>query len=287
MPTAVLFIVCSFVWGSTWYAITLQLGVVDPLWSVCYRFLLAAFLTALISLILGKFERYSTQQHLRLMLQGACLCGIYYWLIYLSEHHITSALSALISTSELYMMVIFGRIWFGNPVRQQVIAGGLLGSAGVMLIFLPELQGVVGSSTLNGMGLAFSGCVFFSLGSLICEKNERDGMGLLSSAAYTMLYGSLLVAALALVLGISPDFVWSAQYIGSLVYLSIFGSVVAMVSYMALIRAIGADRAAYVDIVYPVIALMISTLFEGYVWAFSAVAGVLMIMFGNYIAMRK
>ena len=286
MPTAALFMLCSFIWGSTWYAITWQLGSVNPLWSICYRFLLAAFFTVLLSLIRKNFERYSIQQHLRLMLQGFSLCGISYWLVYLSEQHITSALSALISTSVLYMNVIFGHIWFGNAIRQQVVTGGLLGSVGIVIIFLPELQGVVDSSTLQGFGLAFSSCVFFSLGSLACEQNKRDDMGLLPCAAYSMMYGSFLMAVIALMMGISPAFVWSAGYISSLFYLAIFGSVIAMVSYMALIRTIGADRSAYVDIVFPVIALLISALFEGYVWTLSAVAGVLMILLGNYVAMK-
>lgn len=286
MPTAVLFMLCSFVWGSTWYAITWQLGSVDPLWSISYRFLLAAIFTAALSLARKNFEYYSLPQHFWLMLQGWSLCGLSYWLIYMSEMHITSALSALISTTVLYFNVFLGRIFFGNAIRRQVVIGGLLGSVGIAAIFVPQIQGALDSSVWKGICLAFSGCIFFSLGSLACERNEREGMGLLPAATYSMFYGSVLVAVIALAMGIKPSFSWSPGYIGSLLYLAVFGSVVAMVSYMALIRVIGADRSGYVDVVFPVIALMISTLFEGYVWTLGAMAGVLIILLGNYVAMR-
>lgn len=286
MPTAVLFMLCSFVWGSTWYVITWQLGSVDPLWSVCYRFLLAALFTAVLGLFRKSFERYSFNQHFWLMLQGFCLCGVSYWLVYLSEQHIASALSALMATNILYLNVFLGRILFGNRIRLQVVIGGLLGSAGIMTIFLPQIEGAMGASVWKGIALAFAGSVFFSLGSLASERNERYGMELLPAATYAMFYGGILVAVIALAMGIKPSFSWSVGYIGSLLYLAVFGSFVAMVSYMSLIRTIGADRAAYVDVVFPVIALLISTLFEGYVWTLGTMAGVLIILLGNYVALR-
>ena len=286
MPTVVLFMLCSFAWGSTWYAITWQLSSVDPLWSICYRFLLAAFFSGLLSLIRKNFEKYSFHQHCWLMLQGSCLCGLSYWLIYLSEMHITSALSAVISSTILYMNVVFGRILFGNIIRIQVVIGGLIGSGGIAAIFLPQIEWTMGAPVWKGIALAFSGCIFFSLGSLASQRNERYGMGLLPAATYAMFYGGLVVAVIALIMGIKPSFSWSVGYISSLLYLAIVGSVIAMVTYMSLIRTIGADRSGYVDIVLPVIALLISTLFEGYVWTPGAMAGVLMIMLGNYVAMR-
>ena len=275
---------CSFVWGSTWFAITWQLGDVDPLWSICYRFMLASGFTGLICCFRRKLECYNLVQHLRLMAQGSCLCGLSYWLVYLSEMYITSALSALISTTVLYMNVIFGRVLFGNAIRVPVVIGGIMGSVGIGMIFLPELIGSKHPDFIRGAVMAFAGCVFFSLGSLACERNEKDGMGLLPVAMYSMFYGGLLVALIAVFQGISPTFEPSTKYIVSLLYLACFGSVIAMTSYMALIRRIGADRTAYVDIVFPVIALLISTLFEGYQWTLAGMAGVPVILLGNLIA---
>ena len=285
MHNSLLFLLCAFVYGSTWFAITLQLGVVDPLWSVCYRYILSAALLALFCCYRKSFVRFSLNQHWRLFLQGSCLCGLAYWFTYLSELHITSALSALMSTTILYLNLAIGRLWLGNPVRFPVFMGGCVGSVGILLIFLPDLHFSASDNMLQGMLLAFIGCIFFSIGSVACEKNEREGLALLPVATLNMFYGGVLVSVIALVKGCTPVVVFSFEYIASLLYLIFFGSIAALVSYMALIRRIGADRTAYVDIVYPVIALFISTIFEGYQWTLLSITGVFFVITGNLVAL--
>ena len=285
MRNTLLFMLCSFVWGSTWFAITMQLGEVDPLWSIAYRFLLAASLVALVCHLKKQFVRYTFRQHLRLIMQGACLCGFSYWLVYLSELYITSALSALTCTSVLYLNVIIGRVWLGNPVRMSVLIGGILGTLGILMIFMPDVGVDDDGSTLKGLTLAFSSCILFSIGSVACEHNEREGLGLLPVVTYNMFYGGLMVCLIAVLKGTPPAWVWSTEYIGSLLYLVCFGSVGAMVSYVALIRRIGADRTAYVDFVYPIVALCVSIFFEGYQWTLLTVFGIAMVMIGNLFAL--
>ena len=133
--------------------------------------------------------------------------------------------------------------------------------------------------------MAFIGCIFFSIGSLICEINKRRGLPLLPVVMLAMMYSALFTAVFALSLGKLPSFQWSKPYVFSLLYLALFGSILAMTSYVALIGRIGADRTAYVDVIYPIIALFIATMFEGYQWTMLSLVGVLVVFVGNYIAL--
>ena len=139
LSNVLLFLFCSFVWGSTWFAITLQLGVVDSMWSICYRFTLGCVLLACFCLFRDISLRFSFRQHLRLFFQGVCLCGLSYWLVYESEKYISSGLSAIVCTAILYFNVVIGYFWLGNPVRRSVLSGGILGSIGIAMIFCREL----------------------------------------------------------------------------------------------------------------------------------------------------
>ena len=256
MNPALLFSLCSLIWGSTWFAITFQLGV-NSLWSVFYRFLLATILLAIYCCLKNGFPRFSLAQHLRLFVQGACLCGISYWLVYESERHISSGLTAVMSTSVLYFNVIIRRLWLAKPVEAKVVAGGILGSVGVLLVMMPELdlQSAFDGSG-RGMLEALLASLVLSFGCVACERNEEDSLPMLPSITLNMLYGSITVAVIALGQGILPEFSFTSEYICSLLYLAVFGSVGALSSYIVLIRKIGADRAAFIDVVFPVIALL-------------------------------
>lgn len=287
MGNILLFLTSSFVWGSTWFAITFQLGEVDAMWSVSYRFLLAGSLMWLFCQLSSGFPQLSFKQHWRLFIQGLCLCGLSYWFVYESEKFINSGLAALLATTILYFNVLIGRIWLGNPVKRSVLVGGLLGSIGIFMVFIPEVEEIgLNSDTLKGMGFGLAGSFLLSIGCVACEQNERENLPMLPVATCAMIYGGIIMAALALISGIPMTIDLSVQYLLSLAYLVVFGSILAMTSYMALIRRIGADKAAYVDIVYPVIALIISTLFEGHEWTSAVFFGVVFILFGNIVAMR-
>lgn len=286
MNTVLLFLLCSLIWGSTWFAITFQLGV-NSLWSVFYRFILAGVMLAVYCCLRTGFPRFSVSQHIRLFIQGACLCGISYWLVYESERHISSGLTAVLSTSVLYFNMMIRCLWLAKPVETKVVAGGVLGSLGVLLVILPELdiQSVVDAAGW-GMLIAVLGSLILSFGCVACERNEEDNLPILPTITLNMFYGSATVALIALVQGVMPEFSLSSTYIGSLVYLAVFGSVGALSSYVVLIRRIGADRAAFIDVIYPVIALCLSSLVEGYQWSLMALLGVTFIGVGNTVALK-
>ncbi|WP_434002315.1 DMT family transporter [Endozoicomonas sp.] len=286
MSNATLFCICALVWGSTWYAISWQLGSVDAMWSVAYRFLLGSVLLWIVCQLRGGIPRYTHQQHLRFFFQGSFLCGLSYWLIYESEKFISSGLSALICTGILYSNVVISRFWLGHAVKRSVLIGALLGSVGVFMVFLPQITLIDSDpQELKGLALALGAVLMFSLGSVSCEINERDGLSVIPVTVFAMFYGGVEMGLLAMFRGIPPTFDFSPGYLVSLVYLVIFGSVVAMTSYLALIQRMGSDRTAYVDIIYPIIALLISTVLEGYEWTIVSVLGVVVILLGNLLAM--
>ena len=287
MNTVLLFLLCSLIWGSTWFAITFQLGV-NSLWSVFYRFLLAAVMLAVYCCLRTGFPRFTVSQHFRLFIQGACLCGISYWLVYESERHISSGLAAVLSTSVLYFNVIIRRLWLAKPVEAKIVAGGVLGSVGVLLLVLLELDAqTILDAAGRGVLEAILASLLLSFGCVACERNEEDNLPMLPTVTLNMLYGCATVAFIALVQGVMPEFSLSSAYIGSLVYLAVFGSVGALSSYVLLIRRIGAHRAAFIDVVYPVIALCLSSLMENYQWSLMTLLGVTFIGAGNLVALKS
>ncbi|WP_079253944.1 DMT family transporter [Endozoicomonas arenosclerae] len=286
MSNASLFCICSLVWGSTWYAISWQLGTVDVMWSVTYRFLLGALLMWVICQFRGGIPSYTRQQHLRFFFQGSFLCGLSYWLVYESEKFISSGLSALICTGILYSNVVIARLWLGNAVKRSVLVGAVCGSIGVFMVFLPQITLIDSDpQELIGLALALGAVLMFSLGSVSCEINEKDGLAVMPITVFAMFYGGAEMGLVAILRGVHPTFDFSPGYLVSLGYLVIFGSVIAMTSYLALIQRMGSDRTAYVDIIYPIIALLISTVFEGYEWTLVSVLGVVVILLGNLLAM--
>ncbi|WP_257254611.1 MULTISPECIES: DMT family transporter [unclassified Endozoicomonas] len=286
VSNATLFCICSLVWGSTWYAVSWQLGTVDAMWSVAYRFLSGAVLLWFICCFRGGLTGFTRRQHLRFFFQGTFLCGISYWLVYESEKFISSGLSALICTGILYSNVVIARFWLGHAVKRSVLIGATLGSAGVLMVFFPHISQIDSNTLqLKGLALALGAALMFSMGSVSCEVNQKDGLSVAPVTVFAMFYGGLEMGAMALLRGVPPTFDFSPGYLVSLIYLVTFGSVVAMTSYIALIQRMGSDRTAYVDIIYPIIALLISTVLEGHQWTPVSVLGVAVILLGNLLAM--
>jgi drug/metabolite transporter (DMT)-like permease len=287
MHSIFLYVLAVLIWGSTWLVITFQLGVVDPSVSVTYRFALAALLLICYCLLKRLNLVFKARDHLFMAGQGLLLFGISYWFTYQAELYLTSALAAVISTSIIYFNVFFGRIWLKTPVVKSVLAGALIGSLGILLIFYPELDISARAELWLGIGLMFASSILASFGSLLSAYNQRHQLPVVQTNAWGMFYASIFMGLFALISGKTFSFDFSFAYISSLLYLALFGSVIAFGAYLTLLGKIGADKAGYVVLVYPVVALLLSTIFEGYQWSTQAIIGLLLILAGNYIAMKK
>jgi len=272
--------------------ITFQLGVVEPIVSVTYRFALASLFLFTYCLLRSRRFNFEFKDHLLILVQGLLLFGFNYWLTYIGVTKINSALAAILSTSIVYFNVVFARIFLGDKIRSEVLVGATIGVAGIFLVFLPELtlvsQSEQGHSSIwQGIGLIICGSIFASLGNIVSAKMQRRKIPVLQANALGMFYASGLIALIALSSGFQFSFDWSLRYVGSLIYLALFGSVVAFGAFLTLVGRIGPDKAGYVTLVYPVIAMLFSSLFEDYRWTGMGFFGLIIIVAGNFIAMGK
>ncbi|PLX92469.1 MAG: EamA family transporter [Desulfuromonas sp.] len=288
MTNLIFYTVTILIWGSTWLAIKYQLGTVDPMLSVAYRFALAALILLCWCLVNRLPMRYSRQDHLFMVLQGVLLFALNYLFFYLAELHITSGLTAVVFSMIVIMNLINGNLFLKTPVEMQVLAGGGLGLAGLILLFWPELAEFdLSDRGFYGLLLCVLATYLASLGNIVSARNQQNRLPVVQTNAYGMSYGALFMMLMAwfaqapLSLDVSP------AYLGALVYLALFGSVIAFGCYLTLIGRVGAGRAAYVTLLFPVVALGISTVAEGYQWNLTAFAGLLLILGGNAMAMLR
>ena len=288
MKNIFLFMISALIWGSTWLAIKFQLGVVDPLISIFYRFLLAAIILFIYLLLSKKTLKYSFRQHLLMALQGFLLFGINYWLVYLAEQYLTSGLVAIVFSTIVFLNIFFGALFIKSKIQFLVVAGAIIGFIGISFVFKNEIQ-MFNLSSQNSIALliALVGAVSASLGNITSAYNQRKKIPVLQANAFGMLYGSSIMLIFAFLINKSVTFDPSFPYIFSLLYLSIFGSVIAFTCYLTLLGNIGADKAGYTTLVIPVIAIILSTIFEDYQWNIFAFLGVLLILFGNILVLKR
>lgn len=283
-----LFAVCTAIWGSTWLVITFQLGAVAPEVSVVWRFALAAVVLAALCMASGRRLRFRPSMHGLFALQGALMFGGNYVCIYWAEQHVVSGLVAVAFSTITFMSVFAQRMMHGTPVTARALAGAALGVAGVATLFLPELVAAHGDrDTLLGVFWALTGTVLATLGNMVAARVQQRGLAIMPTTAWAMLYGAGSAALIAIALGAHWTFDPHLRYVASLVYLALFGSIIAFVCYLALMRSVGMASASYVGVTTPVLALALSALVEGYPLTPFTLAGIALAVAGNVIVLRK
>jgi drug/metabolite transporter (DMT)-like permease len=288
MYNAFLYLITVVIWGSTWLAIKYQLGIVSPELSIAYRFGLAASILILFSLVRRLPMRFELKSHGFFALQGFLLFSLNYFLVYLAEGYLTSGLVAITFSLIIITNVIFGAVFLGNPIRTKVVIGAIFGLAGLAFVFWPELSAFnLSSQKVLGMGLSFIATISASLGNVVSARNQRHDLPVIQTNAYGMLYGAFFMFLLAIFRGAQLEFDTSASYIFSFLYLTIFLSFISFGSYLTLLGRIGLDRAAYVTVIFPIIALLLSTVFEGLQWGAAQLVGVALVLLGNAVVLSK
>lgn len=288
MKNVALYIITVLVWGSTWLAIKFQLGEVDPMVSVCYRFALAAVLLMVFCWIKGLKMRFTLEEHFFMALLGALLFSINYWLVYVAEIYITSGLVAVIFTSVVFLNIANGAIFLKSEIQVKMVMGALIGTIGICFIFFPEIQTFdLSDKGFFGLVIGFLSVFLASLGNITSARNQKHNLPVVQANAFGMAYGAGFLILIALFLGKDFSFSFEFEYISSLFYLAVFGSIIAFGSYLTLIGEIGADKASYTIMLVPVVALVLSSFFEGYSWTVSALGGLLLVLVGNFLALDK
>ena len=233
MPNTLLYLITVFIWGSTWLAITFQLGQVDPALSIAYRFGLAALILLVISRLRRLSLRFSIREHLFIALQGLLLFSLNYILVYLAEGYLTSGMVAIIFSMIVFLNVFFGALLLGDVIQPRVLVGAAIGLLGLALIFWPELSGFsLDNDRAIGLLLAGAGALSASLGNIASARNQRHGLPVIQVNAIGMAYGTLFMGLLVVLRGAPMHFEFTPSYVLSLLYLAVFGSVVAFGSYL-------------------------------------------------------
>ena len=288
MSNLFLYSVAVLIWGSTFFAIEFQLGVVEPEVSIFYRYLMAAVLLFAWSRFRGLSVRFNLREHGWFLLLGLFLFCLNYILAYRAQIYITSALNAIAFSMIVWINIINARLFFGVKSGRRVLFGSILGVAGMITLFAPQVGSIsLSDSIFYGSLLAISGAIVASFGNMVSQGAQKRKLPVIQSNAWGMLYGAVLTGAFALIDGKPLNFDWSVGYVTSLLYLTVFGSVLAFGAYLTLLGRIGAHKAGYAMVMFPVVALILSALFEGLAIDASVVAGTILVLAGNLFVLRS
>ena len=288
MSNLQLFIAAVAIWGSTWLAITFQLGKVAPEASVFYRFLLASLLVFAYCFARRLPLRYTSRQHLWVALMGVLMFSVSYILVYYAEQHVVSGLVAVGYSASPMLGLIGMRVFFGTPMTRLLLMGSILGMVGIALVFWPEFAKLQGDrDTALGAMYTITAVVVSALGSIVAQRNSRAGQPLWQSLAWGMLYGAAFSLAYTLATGQPLAFEATMPYVLSLIYLAVLGSILAFAAYLTLLHRVGAARAGYIGVMVPIVALVISAAFEGFRWHALTWLGIAVSVAGNVIVLRR
>ena len=278
------------IWGSTWIAITFQLGEVDPLISVIYRMALASALLFGWCKWRGIPLALKPGNHRFMVAQGVSLFGINYWMIYWSETFLPSGIIAVLFSLIVFFNIINARIFLKRRIDIKTVVGGIIGLSVICMLFYPELtkfESESNSGAIKGALFALAAVFTASLGNIVATRNGNTGISVWAINAWGTLYGTAALLIIALVTGATFSYDNSFEYTASLVYLSTFGTILAFGAYLKLLILIGPEKAGYSGLLIPFVAIILSTIFEDYQWTLLAVMGFVLAASGNYLAMRK
>ncbi len=283
-----LYVITVLIWGSTWFAIEFQLGTVAPEVSLVYRYASAAAILFGWCCLKGLRLKFPLRNHLWFALLGLLLFGLNYVLAYRAQVYITSALTAIAFSTMVWMNIINARLLFGVRAGRRVLFGAMLGIIGIVTLFAPQIGDLTFSdSVFLGSLLAAGGALVASFGNMASQRAQKAGLPVVPSNAWGMFYGALFNGAVAIYGGHPFNFEWSAGYVISLVYLSVFGSIVAFGAYLTLLGRIGAHRAGYSMVMFPVVALILSALFEGLRIDATIIIGTALVLAGNLFVLGE
>lgn len=276
------------IWGSTWFAITFQLGEVAEELSVAYRFAIASLCLFVYAAASKQSLRIPPRNYWPIVVMGILMFSVSYVLVYFGSGYITTGLVAVLYSLIVLFNGILERLFYGTPLDRRLILASATGLAGTGLVFWPEVASLTfEDKAFVGITWTITSVFIAALGNMAAIANTRRGWPIVTVNAHAMAWGALTSFAIAVVLERELRFSTNSEYVLSLAFLSIFGSCVAFGCFLALIKRIGSARASYASVLFPVVALAISTVFEGYRWSAAGALGVTLILSGNWLALSR
>ena len=282
--TGALFVTNVLVWGFTWIAIAYQLDEASVEVALIYRFALAVVTLVLVLAATGRLRRIPWRHQPYLALTGLCMFCVNYVLVYLGTKHIATGLVALLFSTATIFNALNSALFFRERPSGRFLAGAALGIGGLACLFARDLAGFdPGSAALTGAGLVIAGTYSFSLGNMVARRNDRAGLDLATACAWSMAWGTCFLTLYAVANGSAFPLDLSFSFVAALLYLAIPGTAIGFLAYLEIVRRLGAPTAAFSTVLYPVIALAVSTVVEGYRWTPEGAIGLLLILCGNVL----
>jgi len=287
MANILLFISTVLIWGTTWIAIAMQVGPVPVLVSVFYRFATAALLFLVVLAVMGKLKIPALKHQPFIAAQALCLFSLNFICFYNAAGYVPSGLISVIFSLATIYNAINARLFFDDAITGRTLVAAALGASGLVLLFGPDIIIHFNVDTWKGVALSALGTLFFSLGNMVSRRNSAAGISPATANAWGMTYGAIFLLFLITITGtpiIAPP---DTQYLAAMLYLAAIGSVVGFTTYLMLVSRIGSSRAAYTTVLFPVVALSLSTLYEGYEWTALGVIGLALTLAGNVVIFAR
>ena len=280
------FVIC--IWSTSWIGMRWQVGVVAPEVSVVWRFMIAGAAMFALAFLRRAPLRYGAADHLRFAGMGMMMFSSNFMFFYHATTMIPSGLVSVVFSLTAIVNLLLAALLFGQRITPRGALGAAMGFAGIALMFAPQIAGLTfNRDSALGLVLSLCGTLCFCSGNLFSGDSQRRGISVLSACAWAMSYGALWAAAVALLLGRPFTVEWTWLYWSALIYLALLASVATFYAYLTLLGRIGAGRAGYATVLIPVLALMISTLFENYHWSAISALGAALALGGNLLVMRR
>lgn len=280
-----LYALTVLIWGTTWIAIKWQLGVVPAPVSIAWRFGIAALLMFALLRLMRRPVWPPRDAWRYLAAQGLALFCLNFLCFYYAENIVPSGLVAVVFSTAPLLNSVNGRLFMSRPLQPTAVGGAVLGLIGIVCLFVQQMAGHIGDHTAwLGLAVAFLGTQCFSVGNLLSSRMQSMGLHPLVTNGWAMLIGTAVLLAGSALAGLPFTIELDARYLGALGWLAVAGSVVGFTAYLMLVGRIGPERAAYCTVLFPIVALAISTVFEGYRWTWLTVLGLLLVVSGNLVA---
>lgn len=282
-----LYVLTVIAWSLSWFAIRLQVGIVPNEVNLVWRFAIATVLMFVWVIASGRRIRFPLRDHVRFAALGILMFSTNFLFFYYGAGYLVSGLLSVVFSLASVVNILLAAVVLREPASGRVLTGGLLGFCGIALLFAPEIaaHGLSGA-TMTGLALCLGGTLSFCLGNQVSAAGLRQGVPLIPMTAWGMVYGTLFSALLAVLLGRPFIIEPTLSYVGSLIFLAVVSTVVAFSAYLTLLSRIGPARAGYATVMFPIFALLVSTLLEGYGWSAYAFAGLALVAVGNVLVIR-
>lgn len=287
--TAFLFLATILLWGTSWYPLALQAALAPPAVAVFHRMILAAAILLGRLRFTGRLPRRSLRDHGGFLALGVCLFSLNFVLFYTASRSLPSGVLALLFATAPVWAALFDRLLFGVPTHRGLVMGAGLSLLGLALLAAEDggAGDVAAEDALVGGGLGLLGAVVFALGNMAAKALSQRGLPILESTGRGMAYGALLLAGAATLSGQSLAVPATPLYWTTLLYLTIGASVLAFTAYLTLASRVGAARAAFATVLFPLVALAISAAVEDFALTPLTALGVVAVLAGAGLALRR